>query len=140
MRPDRLAKLHRAVDAQAGEPIRVIPYVPGGYVAGAADPSRPVTDLTAVVTEVSKVARTLGTGNTTGHNADLRLVSHAVKYTTSALPFALRAGDRVAMLARGGLELKVNGTDPLGTDRTVARLEPLPPPPIKIGPQMKGTP
>ncbi len=140
MRAERLARLHGAIDRQAGEPIRVVPYVAGGYVAGDADPGRPVTDLVAVVTEVSKVARTLGTGNTTGHNADLRLVSHAVKYTTSALPYALRAGDRVVLLERAGLALKVNGADPLGTDRTVARLEPLPPAPNKIGAQMKGTP
>ena len=126
MRPDRLAKLHGAIDRQAGERIRVIPYAAGGYVAGGADPSRPVSDLAAVVTEVSKVARTLGTGNTTGHNVELRLGSHAVKYTTRALPFVLRAGDHVVLLDREMHELKVNGVDPLGTDRTVARLEPLP--------------
>lgn len=127
MRPDRLARLHAAVDRQAGEPIRVIPYAAGGYVAGAPDPTRPAVELVAAVTDVPKVARTKGSGASSGHNAELRLHSHTAKFTTSALPYPLAKGDRVMLLApeRNGLTLKVAGPDPLGTDRTVARLETL---------------
>ncbi len=126
MRPDRLARLHAAVDRQAGERVRIVPYTPGGYVAGAPDPSRPTVEFRAPVTAVPKDARQQGTGNTSGHDAKLRLTSHTVKFMTSALPYALARGDRVLLLDQGGLALKVAGTDPFGTDRTVAHLEPLP--------------
>ena len=125
MRPDRLARLHAAVDRQAGERVRVLPYLRGNVFAGDPDPGRPVVDLVAVVNEVPKVTRTLGPGNTTGRNAELRLGSHTVKFTTSALPYKLASTDRVVLLDRGDALLKVYGVDPFGTDRSVARLEPL---------------
>ncbi len=123
MRPDRLARLHAAIDRQAGERIRVVPYLPGGQLVGKPDPGRPVTEIVATVADVPKVSRTLGPGNTTGRNAEVRLASHTVKFTTSALPFTLASGDRVVLIDRGEIGLKVNGTDPFGTDRTVAHLE-----------------
>ena len=127
MRPDRLARLHAAVDRQAGERILVIPYAAGGYLAGGPDPARPPRPLVAQVTEVPKVTRGKGAGVNTGRNAELRLGSHTIKFTTSALPWPLADDFHVVLLERGELELKVVGTEPIGTDRTVARLVPLPP-------------
>ena len=126
MRPDRLARLHGAVDRQAGERIRIVPYTAGGYVVGAPGTARPAKEISAVVAEVPKTVRTAGNATNSGHNAELRTASHTVKFTTSALPYKLVSGDRVILLERGSAELVVNHTDPFGTDRTVARLEPLP--------------
>ncbi len=127
MRPDRLARLHAAVDRQAGERILVIPYTAGGMLAGAPDPTRPPLPVLAQVNEVPKVLRGKGAGVNTGRNAELRLGSHTIKFTTSALPWPITDNFHVVLLDRGGLELKVVGTEPIGTDRTVARLVPLPP-------------
>ncbi|MBE7190804.1 hypothetical protein [Jatrophihabitans endophyticus] len=125
MRLDRLARLHGAVDRQAGERVHIVPYTVGDYVVGAPDPSRPAQVIVAEVTDVAKTARTQGPGATSGHNVELRTASHTIKFTTTALPYELGEADRVVLLDRGGHELKVNSTDPFGTDRTVARLEPL---------------
>ena len=125
MRPDRLARLHGAVDRQAGEHVQVVPYTSGGYVVGQPDATRPPQVLVAIVAEVPKTTRTAGNATNSGHNAEIRTASHTVKFTTSRLPYRLASGDRVVLLERGSLELKVSSTDPYGTDRTVARLEPV---------------
>ena len=123
MRPDRLARLHAAVDRQAGERVRIVPYAAGGYVAGAPDPTRASIEIVATVTEVPKITRTAGNATNSGHNAELRTASHTVTFTTSSVPYPLRSADQVVLLDRGAIVLTVNSADPYGTDRTVARLE-----------------
>ena len=127
MRPDRLARLHAAVDRQAGERVRIVPYTAGGIIVGGPDPNRPPSDLVAAVTEVPKNNRNAVNATNSGHNVELRTASHTVKFTTMHLPYKLKPGDRVVLLERGSAELKVNSADPFGTDRTIARLEPLKP-------------
>ena len=126
MRADRLARLHAAVDRQAGERIRLVPHAAGGYVAGAPDPTRTPIEIIATVTEVPKITRTAGNATNSGHNAELRTASHTVTFSTSSVPYTLRSADQVVLLERGEMELTVNSADPYGTDRTVARLERLP--------------
>ena len=123
MRADRLAKLHGAVDRQAGESVGVTPYAGGGYVAGAPDPTRPPLAITAEVTEVPKTARATGSGASSGHNAELRAATHTITFARAALPYDLARGDRVALAERGGVVLVVNSVDPFGTGRAIARLE-----------------
>lgn len=123
MRADRLARLHAGVDRHAGELVRVIPLAAGGYVAGAVDPQRAPLDVLAMVTDVPKTIRASGGTSTSGHNAELRTATHTVTFTTTALPYAVRSCDRVQLLARGDLKLKVNSADPFGTGRTIVHLE-----------------
>lgn len=125
MRPDRLARLHRAVDAKAGERVRIIPRGRGGIFVGAADPTRPAVEIDAVVAEVPTAVRTHGNATNSGHNAELSAGLFTVKYSTAALPYELQKSDRVELLERDNRAMKVATTEPFGTGRTIARLEPV---------------
>lgn len=126
MRPDRLARLHRAVDRQAAEAVLIVPFSDGGYLVGAPDPERPAIEIFAYVTAVPKTTKASGTSTTTGHNVELRTATHTATFTSSRVPYGLRSGDRFVMLERATQEFKLAFSEPFGTDRTIARLEPLP--------------
>ena len=113
----RLARLHAATDRQLGARVRVEPQTNGGYVAGGVDPARPPVAISAYVTRTPTATHA---ATNDGQQAPLRITTETVKYTTSALPYAVAEGDLVRLLDEPGQPLfRVSRTAPFGTDRTI---------------------
>ena len=126
MRPDRLGKLHRAVDRNAAEWVAITPIQAPGYVASSA-PDGDRAEVLAYVTETPGLVRTSGNAANSGHNVEVRGVSIAAKFTTSSLPFKPRAGDHLIRLERPDKPVyRISAALPFGTGRTILQLVELP--------------
>jgi hypothetical protein len=119
MKPSRLTRLHAATDGQLGQRVLIKPQSNGGYVVGAADPERPEMEILAYVARGASVVN--ASGATTGDvNARLRFSADTAKIATSALPYAVEAGDLVQLLdVDGAPTLRVSRTALFGTNRTL---------------------
>jgi hypothetical protein len=123
MQPCRLQRLHDAVDRQSAETIRIVPQKAGGYVSGGADSSRAVIEIDAYVAGTPSLIRTSGTNANSGHNPEMRGATHTARFTTSAVPYQIVAGDLVTLLDEDGTpSLRVSAVMPFGFDRTTLLL------------------
>lgn len=123
MKASRLAKLHAAVSRHACETVRIIPQQGGGYLASSVDFERLPLDIAAYVAMVPAATRTSGNAANSGHNVELRASADTIKFTTSLLPYELRAGDLVEMVSQDASpKFRVSRVAPFGVDRTVAFL------------------
>ena len=126
MRFSTLAKLHGSTDQQLAERISVQPVADdNAYLAGGT-PSAPPAEILAYVSSTSQVVRTSGNAANSGHNIEVRGATHAAKFETSALLFAVKVGFGVTLLdpSRNGAKMRVAAALPFGCDRTVLLLVP----------------
>lgn len=115
----RLAKLHAATDRQMGETVRIVPQRGGGYVAGGVDQNRQPVELLAYVARSPGIERSQSSGANTGHNAELRLSPDTVKFTTTAVPYTVEAGDLIEFPETESPTCRVSRSSAYGTDRTI---------------------
>ena len=95
------------------------PQKSGGYVLGADDPGRPEMEILAYVARGASVVNASG-ASPGDANARLRFSADTAKIETSALPYAVEAGDLVQLLDVDGAPiLRVSRTEPFGTNRTL---------------------
>ena len=119
MKHSRLARLHAATDGQLGQRVLIKPQKSGGYVVGVDDPERVEMEVLAYVARGASVVN--ASGSSPGDaNARLRFSADTAKIETSALPYAVEAGDLVQLLdVDGAPTLRVSRTEPFGTNRTL---------------------
>jgi len=117
MRASRLARLHEAVDRQAGESVIVIPQQGGGYVPASPDPQRDHAEIMAYVARIPAAVRAPSTGQ-----VQTRTSADTIKFTTSALPYELAIDDLVVVASQ---RYRVTRIAPFGSDRTVAFVVPV---------------
>jgi hypothetical protein len=122
MQSARLTRLHEATDRQLGQRVLIKPQTNGGYVVGADDPERVEMEVLAYVARGASVVN--ASGSSPGDaNARLRFSADTAKIETSALPYAVEAGDLVQLLDVDGAPiLRVSRTEPFGTNRTLVFL------------------
>ena len=119
MKHSRLSRLHAATDGQLGQRMLIKPQKSGGYVLGADDPGRPEMEILAYVARGASVVNASG-ASPGDANARLRFSADTAKIETSALPYAVEAGDLVQLLDVDGAPiLRVSRTEPFGTNRTL---------------------
>ena len=119
MQSARLTRLHEATDRQLGQRMLIKPQKSGGYIVGGDDPERPEIEILAYVARGASVLN--ASGSSPGDaNARLRFSVDTAKIETSALPYAVEAGDLVQLLdVDGAPTLRVSRTLPFGTNRTL---------------------
>jgi len=123
MKLARLQKLHKTVDRQAAERVRIVPQQAGGYVPGGADPYRAPVEIEAFLAETSAAVMTSGNAANSGHNPRLVGVTHTAKFSTALVPFAILAGDLVEPVDDTSLPtFRVSSALPFGWGRTVLTL------------------
>lgn len=95
---DRIARVDRAIDAEHGETIRVVPRVPGEYMAGGSDPSRPVVNVIGILDLKPAVAKLKDRGRYDGFQPEVEGEAAHVSFQSSVFASRQmwpRSGDHI---------------------------------------------
>jgi len=120
MRQSALDRLHASINARDAEMVTITQMSAPGYTVGA--PTGVTADVWAV--RVLANARVRGSSDhpRSGHNVELAVSSDTAKFTTSDVPFTVKAGDQLTPKDAGHPVYHIVTVLDLGVDRTLVTL------------------